>query len=178
MKQSKNAAVDVIFREMTAQGVKIEDLCKRWGGEFVPKKGAVVLQPLPFDVLYQSGDIYSYKILDEKPIAICAKRFVISLWDLSEKKSFFGAIQETEKIKFLGRPANMGVRKIWDFLFENAEVVNQEIESLGGQKIDFSSAYWIYSHSGRSVSLCIENGAKQVVSKSKELNVRPMCMLL
>ena len=177
MKQSKDAAVAAIFREMLAKGVDIADLCKRWGGEFVPKKEAVVLQPLPFDVLYQSGDIYSYKILDEKPIAICAKRFVISLWDLSEKKSFFGAIQETEKIKFLGRPANMGVRKIWDFLFENAEVVNQEIESLGGQKIDFSSAYWIYSHSGRSVGLCVENGIEKAIPKSKELNVRPMQLL-
>ena len=177
MKQSKNAAVDAIFREMMIKSVDIVDLCKRWGGKFVPEEEAEVIQPLPFDILYQSGDIYSYKILDEKPIAILVERCFISLWDLPEKQSFLDAIQKTEKIKFLGRPANMGVRKIWDFLFENAEVVNQEIESLGGQKIDFSSAYWIYSHSGRSVSLCIENGAKQVVSKSKELNVRPMCML-
>ena len=177
MKQSKDAAVAAIFREMLAKGVDIADLCKRWGGEFVPKKGAVVLQPLPFDVLYQSGDIYSYKLLDEKPIAICAKRLVISLWDLSEKKSFLDAIQKTEKIKFFNRPANMGVRKIWDFLFENAEVVNQEIETLGGQKIDFSSAYWIYSHSGRSVGLCVENGIEKAIPKSKELNVRPMQLL-
>ena len=87
------------------------------------------------------------------------------------------SVQKTEKIKFFNRPANMGVRKIWDFLFENAEVVNQEIETLGGQKIDFSSAYWIYSHSGRSVGLCVENGIEKAIPKSKELNVRPMQLL-
>ena len=82
MKQSKDAAVAAIFREMLAKGVDIADLCKRCGGKFVPDEGAEVIQPLPFDVLYQSGDIYSYKLLDEKPIAICAKRFVISLWEI------------------------------------------------------------------------------------------------
>lgn len=177
MKQSKNAAVDAIFREMMIKSVDIVDLCKRWGGKFVPEEGAEVIQPLPFDILYQSGDIYSYKILDEKPIAILVERCFISLWDLPEKQSFLDAIQKTEKIKFFNRPANMGVRKIWDFLFENAEVVNQEIESLGGQKIDFSSAYWIYSHSGRSVGLCVENGIEKAIPKSKELNVRPMQLL-
>ena len=106
MKQSKNAAVDAIFREMMIKSVDIVDLCKRWGGKFVPEEGAEVIQPLPFDVLYQSGDIYSYKLLDEKPIAICAKRFVISLWDLPEKQSFLDAIQKTEKIKFFNRPEN------------------------------------------------------------------------
>ena len=178
MKQSKDAAVAAIFREMLTKGVDIADLCKRWGGEFVPKQGAVVLQPLPFDVLYQSGDIYSYKILDEKPIAILVERCFVSLWDLPDKQSFLQAVQKTEKIKFFNRPANMGVRKIWDFLFENAEVVNQEIETLGGQKIDFSSPYWIYSHSGRSVGLCVENGIEKAIPKSKELNVRPMRLLL
>ena len=177
MKQSKDVAVAAIFREMLAKGVDIADLCKRWGGEFVPKKGAVVLQPLPFDVLYQSGDIYSYKILDEKPIAIFVERCFVSLWNLPNKLAFGDAIQESAKIKFFNRPANMGVRKIWDFLFEHAEVVNQEIETLGGQKIDFSSPYWIYSQTGRSVALCVKNGLERTVLKSNELNVRPMHLL-
>ena len=177
MNQDKSEAVDFIFREMLIKGVTIEDLCKRWGGEFISKKGAIVSRTLPFDVLYQSGAVCSYKAFGDVPIAVCVKNCFVALCDLPQKLSFPKALQETALVKFNNNSANMGVLKIWDFLFENAEAINNELTLLGGQKIDFSSAYWIYSHLRGKRVLYFENGVTRFAPRCEKLNVRPMCLL-
>lgn len=178
MELSKSEAVDYLFSEMLKKGISIDDLCKKWGGKFVADDEVrVVSEPLPFKVLYKSGQIYDHKVLGEIPMAILVEHCFVSLWDLPQKYSFSEALGEAAQVKFYGYAANMGTRETWDFLFKNADGVNHEIETLGGQKIDFSSAYWIYSVGYGSVYSCFKKGVEKIASKSQEFNVRPMYLL-
>ena len=178
MELSKSEAVDYLFSEMLRKGISIDDLCKRWGGKFVADtEVSVVSEPLPFKVLYKSGHVYDCKVLGEIPIAIFVERCFVSLWDLPQRLSFAEALDGAAQIKFYGYSANMGTRKIWDFLFKNADNINQEIEILGGQKIDFSSAYWIYSSRYGCSCSCFKKGVEKIASKSQNFSVRPMCLL-
>ena len=178
MELSKSEAVDYLFSEMLRKGISIDDLCKKWGGKFVADDEVrVVSEPLPFKVLYKSGQIYDHKVLGEIPMAILVEHCFVSLWDLPQKYSFSEALDEAAQVKFYGYAANMGTRETWDFLFKNADGVNHEIETLGGQKIDFSSAYWIYSHLRGKRVLYFENGVTRFAPRCEKLNVRPMCLL-
>lgn len=178
MELSKSEAVDYLFSEMLRRGISIDDLCKRWGGKFVADTEVrVVSESLPFKVLYKSGQIYDCKVLGEIPIAILVERCFVSLWDLPQKLSFVEALDGAAQVRFYGYSANMGPREIWNFLFKNADGINQEMEILGGQKIDFSSAYWIYSSGYGASCSCFKKGVEKIASKSQAFNVRPMYLL-
>ena len=62
--------------------------------------------------------------------------------------------------------------------FDAGEIITAMVTPMDeNRKIDFSSPYWIYSQTGRSVALCVKNGLERTVLKSNELNVRPMHLL-